>query len=240
MKSFVQGTKLSIVEQITKEYMECGVILTTSNSKTKPNGRVYITLECDRHHSYKPRPQQESQVTKKKKRTGTILNNCEFQIKVTTIDGYNWEYHIQRPHHNHPLSVGLEGHPIARRLDSNQQTLVTSLAASAIQPRHVVTALREADPLTMVDANTVYAFKTKVKKLELDGRLPTHALLDKLKQEGYQYNHMVDASGRLTHLFFAHRGSIAMIKTFSEIFLMDCTYKTNEYLIAKVDMGCLF
>lgn len=55
------------------------------------------------------------------------------------------------------------------------------------------------------------------------------ALFQELGQGEFQYNVKHDHDGHLTHLFIAHPSSITLTKSYSSIFLMDCTYKTNKY-----------
>ena len=64
---------------------------------------------------------------------------------------------------------------------------------------------------------------------ELDGKLPMQAMLDDFKRKGYKYNYETGAEGQLTKLAFTHPHSLKLIKMFSNIFLLDCTYKTNRH-----------
>ena len=45
-----------------------------------------------------------------------------------------------------------------------------------------------------------------------------------------------DPQGRITHLFIAHPLSIKLAKLFSDIFVMDCTYKTNRFNMPLLDI----
>ncbi|XP_068339031.1 protein FAR1-RELATED SEQUENCE 2-like [Pyrus communis] len=68
------------------------------------------------------------------------------------------------------------------------------------------------------------------------GRTVVQALLDELGQGGFTYNIEYDQNDHLTHLFFAHSISIAMTKSYSNVFVMDCTYKTNKYKMPLLDI----
>ena len=43
-------------------------------------------------------------------------------------------------------------------------------------------------------------------------------------------------SGEVTHLFFAHPKSVELFKHYSEVLLMDCTYKTNCFNIPLLNI----
>ena len=45
-----------------------------------------------------------------------------------------------------------------------------------------------------------------------------------------------DENGHLTHLFFAHPASIMLSRSYSNVFVMDCTYKTNKYKMPLLDV----
>ncbi|EOY02904.1 Uncharacterized protein TCM_017301 [Theobroma cacao] len=55
------------------------------------------------------------------------------------------------------------------------------------------------------------------------------ALMEEHGEDGFMYNVEYDQDGHLTHLFLAHPTSIALTKSYLNIFITDCTYKTNRY-----------
>src|SRR5207249_1861593 len=42
-------------------------------------------------------------------------------------------------------------------------------------------------------------------------------------------DYCTDVQGRVTHLFFANPKSIELLGLYSEVLLLDCTYKTNQF-----------
>jgi hypothetical protein len=55
------------------------------------------------------------------------------------------------------------------------------------------------------------------------------ALADQLNNESFWSQICLDESGRVTAVLFAHPRSLQYLKSYPEVLLLDCTYKTNKY-----------
>jgi hypothetical protein len=55
------------------------------------------------------------------------------------------------------------------------------------------------------------------------------AIIDQLKTLSYTFSYKQDGDGHLTHIFFAHPKSLALLSEYPEVLLLDCTYKSNKY-----------
>lgn len=64
---------------------------------------------------------------------------------------------------------------------------------------------------------------TKTFKDYLSGRTVIQDLLDELGEGGFQYNMEYDLKGQFNYAFFAHLASIALTKSFTNTFVMNCT-----------------
>lgn len=64
---------------------------------------------------------------------------------------------------------------------------------------------------------------TKTFKDYLSGSTVIQDLLDELGEGGFQYNMEYDLKGQLNYVFFAHLASIALTKSFTNTFVMNCT-----------------
>nr|KAJ0198150.1 hypothetical protein LSAT_V11C700356530 [Lactuca sativa] len=58
----------------------------------------------------------------------------------------------------------------------------------------------------------------------------------KFEKERFVYDYLHNPLGHITHLFIAHPLSIKLAKVFSNIFVMDCTYKINKYSMPLLDI----
>ncbi|XP_077252535.1 protein FAR1-RELATED SEQUENCE 5-like [Tasmannia lanceolata] len=109
------------------------------------------------------------------------------------------------------------------------------MTTAGIQPHQMLTSLRRSNPQLLAISRDVYNCTAKIRKDILAGRTPIQALLDELADGGFYYSVEYD-EGRLTHLFFAHPKSIALSRSYSNVFVMDCTYKTNKYKMPLLDV----
>ena len=62
------------------------------------------------------------------------------------------------------------------------------------------------------------------------------ALFKEFGLGNFTYNVKYDENGHLTHLCFAYPASIMLSRSYSNVFVMDCTYKTNKYKMPLLDV----
>ncbi|KNA03829.1 hypothetical protein SOVF_205420 [Spinacia oleracea] len=110
------------------------------------------------------------------------------------------------------------------------------MSMSGIQPRQILSSLRQKNPSLKAVSRTICNMKSKIRTDKLDGRSMIKALFDELGHGGFTYNYKHDDGGHLTHVFFSHPKSISLTKSFPTVFVMDCTYKTNKYKMPLLDI----
>ncbi|XP_078176323.1 protein FAR1-RELATED SEQUENCE 5-like [Carex rostrata] len=193
----------------------------------------YVVLECDRGGCYRD-PCNVS--TEQRKRTTTSrLTNCPFNIKGKRQDNELWTIEIKSYEHNHEASVDVTGHSICRRLSQEEIKGVDHMSKSGIPPRQILSSLRQNNPNLTAISKIIYNAKAKIRKDNLAGRSVMQALLEELAQGGFMHD-MLSEGGHLTHIFFAHPLSVNLTQYFPDIFIMDCTYKTNRYKMPLLDI----
>jgi hypothetical protein len=69
-----------------------------------------------------------------------------------------------------------------------------------------------------------------------EGQSPIHALASQLDKEGFWSRIQLAPDGRVTAVLFAHPDSLDYLRTYPELLLLDCTYKTNKYGMPLLDM----
>ncbi|PIA55362.1 hypothetical protein AQUCO_00800248v1 [Aquilegia coerulea] len=194
----------------------------------------YVTIGCDRGGTYRNR--SNTSIEERKKKSGSRLINCPFRIKsVKLVDG-SWIIRISNGTHNHEASKDVSGHPSFRPFSNKELLRIKKMCMSGIPPRQILTSLRQANPKLKAISRTVYNTKAKIRKEKLRGRTPIQALLEELSSGGFLHNIKVDTEGRLTHLFFAHPQSIKLSKSYPNVFVMDCIYKTNKFKMPLLDI----
>jgi len=97
------------------------------------------------------------------------------------------------------------------------------------RPREILTGLKEKDPESAIISKDIYNLKSEIRKEKLQGRSPMEALLEELVKSESTYDYKTDHEGHITHLFSASKEQIRMAQMFNTVFLLDCTYKTNQY-----------
>ncbi|XP_052627581.1 protein FAR-RED IMPAIRED RESPONSE 1-like [Lactuca sativa] len=193
----------------------------------------YVTLQCDRGGCYRDRL---SIGDKRKKNTGSRLINCPFQIVGKKEYDGGWILKAKNLSHNHEPSTDISGHPSFRRLSPNDVQSVKNMTLSGIPPRQILSSLRQGNPNLPAVSRTIYNLKAKIRKENLGNRSTVSALFEEFEKEGFIYDILHNSIGHITHLFIAHPLSIKLAKVFSNIFIMDCTYKTNKYNMPLLDI----
>ena len=76
---------------------------------------------------------------------------------------------------------------------------------------------------------TIYNARHYHRVAEMSGRSRMQQLMKKLKTSNYNEMHSLDdMTSCVRNLFFAHPTSVELVRAFSEVLIMDCTYKTNR------------
>ena len=75
--------------------------------------------------------------------------------------------------------------------------------------------------------------RARLRRQHLAGRLPIEALLEDLEASEYWITRAristINNRNHLQSLFFASRPAIELCRSFPDLLLMDCTYRTNRY-----------
>lgn len=178
-----------------------------------------VYLKCDRGGAY-------SSQSLGLRSSSSRRQSCPFKLygAATKKDGGRWRLTVKNSAHNHDASDNLAAHPSLRRLNDLQLKILQPLNSANVPARHLMTALRTADPGVLFLAKDIYNSRYKTRKEQLDGRTPIQALLADLNAREYALKYSCDKEGRVTHLFVAHPSAIQLTRTFCYTLLMDCTY----------------
>ncbi|CAG8741587.1 23275_t:CDS:2, partial [Cetraspora pellucida] len=206
----------------TQEYA-----VTTKRSRSDINGEIKnITLGCDRSGVYRNRLNLTD--GSRHRKTASRLLNCPFELFGTKHNNV-WHLEIRNFEHNHEAFTDMLGHPVARRLNVEQKELVWRMAAAGSCPCQILSTICQSDSSSKAISRTVYNALYSIRQERLDGHTPVQALLDELQESDFEFEYQCDDQNHITHLFFAHRISIALTHTYPTALLIDCTYKTNRY-----------
>ncbi|KAM5558533.1 protein FAR1-RELATED SEQUENCE 5-like [Rosa sericea] len=221
-----------LVAAVRKIGLVQGYVLVIKRSKTNR----YVVIGCDRGGCYRTAVAAEN----KKNNSSSRLINCPFKILgKRTAEGL-WKAVIDRDSllHNHEPSTDMAGHPYCRRFTEEEALQVKQMSRAGIKPRQILSSLRQNNPELLAVSRNIYSKTAQFRRESLDGRSVIQALLDELGGAGFSHNVKYDHCGRLTHLFFAHPTSIELTKSYPNVFVMDCTYKTNKYKMPLLEINC--
>ncbi|GJU91435.1 PKS-NRPS hybrid synthetase [Tanacetum coccineum] len=130
----------------------------------------------------------------------------------------------------------MSGHPSFRQLPEEDVETVKNMTLSGIPPRQIISSLRQKSQNLPINSQTIYNLKAKIRKDDLGNRSIVGALLEELQNGGFSHDVDHDSEGGITCLFIIHPLSLKLARMFSNVFVMDCTYKTNKYKMPLLDI----
>ncbi|KAK9681505.1 hypothetical protein RND81_10G007300 [Saponaria officinalis] len=170
-----------------------------------------------------------------KKTSSSRLINCPFAIRgKKTTEGY-WLLELRNNSHNHAPSEDMSGHPSSRCLTQEEILDIEKMSMTGIELGQILSSLREKNSNIQAVGRTISLQEnndlatTKIEKKSLGGRPLIQALFEEFEQGGFIFNYRKDECGHLTRIFFAHKKSVALAKTYTTTFVVDCTYKTYNF-----------
>ena len=75
----------------------------------------------------------------------------------------------------------------------------------------------------------IYNRITDSKRQLCEGQSKLHVLANQLSDDGFWSRMQLDSDNRVTAVLFAHPDSLAYLKAYPDLLLLDCTYKNNKY-----------
>ena len=84
---------------------------------------------------------------------------------------------------------------------------------------------------------TIYNARHKFKVMEYAGRSQMQQLLKNLSEHGYiEIHRCCPDIDTVKDIFWAHPTCIYLLHAFSQVLIMDCTYKTNKYRLPLMEI----
>ncbi len=93
----------------------------------------------------------------------------------------------------------------------------------------VADVVRHGETDSPILVRDIYNVRAQLRTETLAGRTPIQALVAQLDEHELFTATRIDLDGHLTHLFFAFREAVDLYKSYPEVLLFDCTYKTNRF-----------
>ncbi|KAI5661361.1 hypothetical protein M9H77_20684 [Catharanthus roseus] len=136
----------------------------------------------------------------------------------------SWQLFVHNGRHNHKVAVYNHGHAQAARLMKEQLHQNEQFRKSHVPPHNILRFLREQDVGCAVSAQKIYNVIAKIKRNRMSGRNTVEEVLCLSAQRGYTVFHSNrEENNILSDIVVAHPISIAMIRTWPYILIMDTT-----------------
>ncbi|KAI5661755.1 hypothetical protein M9H77_21078 [Catharanthus roseus] len=128
------------------------------------------------------------------------------------------------------VTLACEHGGAAARFTEEQLQQTKQFRKSHVLPRNILRFFREQDVSYAVSAQKIYNVVAKIKKNQMQGRNKVDEVFCLSAQWGYTiFYRNSEESNVLSDIVIAHPTSIAMIRTWPYVLIMDTTYKTNKY-----------
>ncbi|KAL7228955.1 hypothetical protein ACSBR2_007619 [Camellia fascicularis] len=155
--------------------------------------------------------------------------------KLATND--DWILMVVCGVYNLPVAEYLEGHSYARRLSHEETSLLVDMSKSMVQPSEILVTLKQRDDANASIIKTIYNAHHRYKVAEKVRRSQMQQLLGQLTVNKYiEWHRSYADTETVTDLFFAHPGSLNLLRAFPKVLLMDCIYKTNRYQFSLLEI----
>lgn len=194
--------------------------------------RTRFYYQCDRSGKYQSKALVRD--------TSTRTTGCTFNM-IIFQKGDGWILQVKNRHHNHSPSINPSAHNIHRRRTPAQKECIEAMSRAGIAPKHILTAIRQQDPNTLVSATDIHNDKKVMRISQLQGRTPIEALIDKLSLSSskWVFDVKTDTGNHVQSSFFSHKKQVELLLANPDVLLMDCTYRTNRYNLALLHiLGC--
>ncbi len=204
------------------------IIVRRSDNGGDKSRKPFFVLECERSGKYVP-PKKKLKADS----TGTRKCGCPFRLRgYYAKETKLWHMTVVNGIHNHELDTELEGHLVAGRLKPEETLLVNEMTKNLVQPRNILSTLKERDPENTMSSkqcyNARYRYKAKLRASMSEMQHMFKHLSD--NKYFFKYRSHVDEGGEyLQDIFFAHPRSLSLFNSFPTVLVMDSTYKTNKY-----------
>ncbi|XP_038699631.1 PKS-NRPS hybrid synthetase CHGG_01239-like [Tripterygium wilfordii] len=221
----VFSSRQSLIEWVQNTGHNLGFVIVTKKSEIGEFGRRHkLLLQCDRGGCYKSKKNST-------RLTGTKKRDCPFRVKgmKLKIDD-DWMVRVVCGVHNHFAALYMEGHSYVGKLSTTENEILVDMSKNLVKPRNILYTLKNKDPDNVSTIKTIYNARQKFRTAEKAGKSQIQQLMSFLHQYEYVFFNRSNAqTNELEELFFAHPGSIELLRAFPHVLLIDATYKTNRF-----------
>ncbi|XP_022883418.1 uncharacterized protein LOC111400224 [Olea europaea var. sylvestris] len=147
------------------------------------------------------------------------------------------ERHGSYRRHNYDIAQNLEGHSYAGRLTEKGTSILVNMAKKHVRPKEISYTLKQNDDTNVSTMRHVYNACQKFRLKEQAGRTQMQQLMNRLVENKYiEWHRTYMETNIVQDLFWAHPYLVDLLRAFSRVIIMDCTYKTNRYRLPLLEI----
>ncbi|XP_026399048.1 uncharacterized protein LOC113294891 [Papaver somniferum] len=132
-----------------------------------------MVMQCERSRKFsdhRSKTYMPKTTAKRKRKRGTIKCDCPFKINSSSNKDGKWVVRVKCGYHNHSLPNALTGHSYPGRLNEEEMVLVEDLTKAGVNPRGILTLLKEKFPNNHSTMRTIYNARAKLNLIACQGR----------------------------------------------------------------------
>ena len=174
----------------------------------------------------------------KERQTFSQRIGCKFLIVFRPVHAQSQQWRVVSFYggeHSHQFVQELSTYPMLRRLDDDDEKIVINMIKSHATNNSIISFL--AAKSKIVDPKDITNLRQTIFNNDPDHTM--FKLISKLQEKGYKVKWQSKQEGDkrfLLSLFFAHQSAIDLARKFSEVIVMDATYKTNRHRLPFVNV----
>ena len=174
----------------------------------------------------------------RKKDAGPLKKtNCPFECIVSCSKGDRFKLRIRNGTHNHPPLPVPDLLSARVALLKKHISYIANVTAAGVKPQQIINGLLLMNPSMMLKERDLYNLKARIRKANLKGQRPLPLLLLELMEDDDYYSEpLLDENDKIIGLFFCHKSSQDLLRSNSQVLIMDCTYKTNKFCMPLFDI----
>lgn len=220
---------LNSVQVLAKEQ---GFAVTTTSST--PGRHIY--LKCVHGGQYK-NCHGVTEETRKLKRS-TMRDGCPWTLYASSSKKHAGKFIVRKisemEEHTHSLVTDATVYHQHRKPDSKTAICIQSMTRNGIKPSQIYNEIRGDDGRPLMKMRDIYSFRGRLFKISRNSPVPD--LLDFLEDRGYNVRYSLNGNDELKALFIFHPEVLQKAIRFSEVVLIDATYKTNIHKMPLVNI----
>ncbi|XP_058761441.1 protein FAR1-RELATED SEQUENCE 5-like [Vicia villosa] len=158
-----------------------------------------------------------------------------FGVVIARVDGL-WRFRVVCGLHNHALETKLL-HPIVCRLNHEEKDSILELSIIKVAPRNILADLKRKRPESVSNIKQVYNERYRLNIAKIGLRSEMQQLLKLMGDNQYVSRYKAcEYKVTVRDIFWTHPESINLFNIFLTVFIIDSTYKTNNYRIPLLEI----